>query len=372
MRLSDFDYNLPPSRIAQRPLEDRANSRLLVVDRTGGGWEDRKFRELAELVRGDELIIVNNTRVIPARLFGKRKGVRAEPVGQRGKARRDYLRAEIEVLLIRQLSPDTWEALVRPGRKLRTGERVIFATGELEAEVIGRGDFGLRKIRLTGKADILETLERLGHVPLPPYIQRADEAADRESYQTVFAKKSGAVAAPTAGLHFTPEMVRSLRERGVEFCEITLHVGLGTFQPIRTERIEAHRMHSEAYEITPEAAAQITAAKKSGRPILAVGTTVVRALEHSAKRAAGSGAPDGTASEAGVVMEGAGEANLFIYPGYEFRVVDQLLTNFHLPKSSLLVMVSAFAGRESILQAYKHGIDAGYRFYSYGDCMLIR
>jgi len=372
MKLSDFEYNLPRNLIAQRPLEDRASSRLLVVDKRGGRREDRKFRELPELVRGDELVVVNNTRVIPGRLLGRRKGVRAEPVGRRGKARRDYLQAEIEVLLTRQLSPDLWEALVRPGRKMRTGERVVFGAGELEAEVLGRGEFGLRRIRLSGKGDIAETVQRLGHVPLPPYIRRADEAADRERYQTVFAKMSGAVAAPTAGLHFTPEMVRTLRAQGVEFCEITLHVGLGTIQPIRTEQIEEHRMQSEPYEISLKAAAKISAAKKHGRPVLAVGTTVVRALEHSARRSQRTAEAGRTSSNARVVMAGPGEADLFIYPGYDFQVVDQLLTNFHLPKSSLLVMVSAFAGRELILRAYEHAIEAGYRFYSYGDCMLIR
>ena len=365
MKLSAFDYDLPAGRIAQRPLEDRAGSRMLLLDRRTGECSDRHFRELPQLLRGDELLVVNNTRVLPARLFGKRKGVRAERSGRRSPARREFLSATIEVLLTRQLGPDLWEALVRPGRKMRSGERVVFGEGELEAEVVGRGEFGVRHLRFFCAGDVREAMERLGHVPLPPYIGRPDEPADRERYQTIFARREGAVAAPTAGLHFTAEIVQALAERGIERCEITLHVGLGTFQPIHAERLEDHRMHSEPYEIPPQAAAQIQRARQARRPILAVGTTVVRALEHAALRA-------GRAGSDVAVLEGKGEADLFIYPGYEFRVVDQLLTNFHLPRSSLLAMVSAFAGRDHILRAYGHAVQAGYRFYSYGDCMLIR
>lgn len=363
MKLAKFDYGLPEELIAQRPLVSRDASRMLVVERFRGDWQDRHFRELPELLRGDELLVVNNARVLPARLFGWRKGVRAEPVGKHSRARREYLKAQIEVLLTRRVEPDVWEALVRPGRKMRAGERVVFGEGELEAEVVGRGEYGLRRLRFSGEVE--SALERLGHMPLPPYIHRADEPADRERYQTIFAQRSGAVAAPTAGLHFTPQILAQLKERGIEICEITLHVGLGTFQPIHADEVEAHRMHAEAYEIPEDSATRIEEARRGGRPILAVGTTVVRALEDAAQKAAAG-------SDSILLGRVAGEAELFIYPGYRFRVVDQMLTNFHLPKSSLLLMVAAFAGRELILRAYEHAVEQRYRFYSYGDCMLLR
>ncbi len=364
MKLSDFDYQLPPERIAQRPVEPRDASRMLVLDRQAGRWEDRWFRELPEVLRGDELLVVNNTRVIPARLFGRRAGVKAAAPGRESRAKSGHLSARIEVLLTRQLGEDRWQALVRPGRKVPVGERILFGEGELEAEVIARGELGLREVRLSAPASVRDAIERLGHVPLPPYIQRADEAKDRETYQTLFAQRSGAVAAPTAGLHFTPAVVQGLRDRGIGMAEITLHVGLGTFQPIHEEEIEAHKMHSEAYEIGQESAERIRAAKAGGRTVLAVGTTVVRALEDAAARAASDAAAE--------LPPGAGEATIFIRPGHRFRVVDQMLTNFHLPRSSLLVMVSALAGRELTLAGYDHAIRTGYRFYSYGDCMLIR
>ncbi|MGH9788190.1 MAG: tRNA preQ1(34) S-adenosylmethionine ribosyltransferase-isomerase QueA [Candidatus Acidiferrales bacterium] len=360
MKLSGFDYNLPPERIAQRPLGERDASRLLWLERSSGRWEDREFRELPRLVRGDELVVVNNTRVFPARLFGRRRGLRAEPIGPRSRLRRQYLTAPIEVLLVRRVGPEeTWEALVRPGRKVRTGEVLVFGEGELEAEVVGRGDYGLRRLRFRGASDFLAAVSRLGHVPLPPYIDRRDEPADRERYQTVFARAGAAVAAPTAGLHFTPAVLEALRARGCEVVELTLEVGYGTFQPIHTETVEAHRIHPEEYEISAEAAAAIEAARGAGRAVLAVGTTVVRALEDSAARH-------------GKVASGRETASLYIYPGHRFRVVDQLLTNFHLPRSSLLVLVCAFAGREKVLAAYRHAVEQNYRFYSYGDCMLIR
>ncbi len=365
MKLSDFDYELSRERIAQRPPAERDASRLLLLDRGRGSWEDRQFRDLPELLQGDELIVVNNARVLPARLFGRRVGARAERPGQHSRARHEFLRSSIEILLTRQIAPDVWEALVRPGRKMRTGERVVFGEGELEAEVIGRGDYGLRRVRFSSSGDPREVIERIGHVPLPPYIDRPDEPADRERYQTIFARQSGAVAAPTAGLHFTPAILERLRSRGAEICEITLQVGLGTFQPIRCENVENHCMHSEGYEIPKAVAAKLLDARREGRPILAVGTTVVRALEDAAQKAA--------ASRKELRFEpGEGAADLFIYPGYRFRVVDELLTNFHLPKSSLLVMIAAFAGRELVLRAYRHAIEQRYRFYSYGDCMLIR
>jgi S-adenosylmethionine:tRNA ribosyltransferase-isomerase len=365
MRLTDFDYALPAELIAQHPLPERDASRLLLVDRARGRFQDHQFRELPDLLRGDELLVVNNTQVIPARLFGRRVGIHAEAVGRRSRARRQHLKAQIEVLLTREVEPSLWEALVRPGRKVRTGERLVFdtppGTPPLEAEVVGRGEYGLRRLRFQPAANVRTALEQVGHVPLPPYIRRPDEPADRERYQTVFARgeKDGAVAAPTAGLHFTPRILAALRTRGIEIIEITLTVGLGTFQPIHAEEVERHRMQPEPYEISSAAAAAIAAARSARRPILAVGTTVVRALESAAARE-------------GRLAAGTGQADLFIYPGYRFQVVNQLLTNFHLPRSSLLVLVSAFAGRELILRAYQHAVQARYRFYSYGDCMLLR
>jgi S-adenosylmethionine:tRNA ribosyltransferase-isomerase len=366
MKLSDFSFELPEERIAQRPLEERDASRLMLLDRVKSSWEDKRFRELTELLRGDELMVVNNTRVIPARLFGRRMGVGSPPPGKNNPAKGEYLTRNVEVLLTRNLGAETWEALVRPGRKVRVGERIVFGEGELEAEVIWRGELGLRKLRFTAAGDLQAAIEKLGHVPLPPYIRRGDEPEDRTRYQTVFARSGSAVAAPTAGLHFTSEMLERIRKKGIEICELTLDVGLGTFQPIHEEEIEKHKIHTEGYEILAESANRIRQAKAEQRPVLAVGTTVVRALEGAARRAESAG-------ESGELLKaGSAEAEIYIYPGHKFRVVDQMLTNFHLPRSSLFVMTSAFAGRELLLSAYAHAIAAGYRFYSYGDCMLIR
>ena len=364
MRLEEFDYELPPQLIAQKPLADREASRMLVLDRIGGAYEDRHFSELPELLRGDELIVVNNARVISARLFAQRLGVHAEPPGKA--AQRHFLQAKIEVLLVRQVAADLWEALVRPGRKIRTGERLLFGAGPLEAAVVGRGEFGLRQLRFSGSADVAAEIERIGHMPLPPYIRRHDESMDLERYQTIFASQPGAVAAPTAGLHFTRAIVARIQARGIEVREITLNVGLGTFQPIRAERVEEHQIHEETYEIPEETAVAVAAARRDRRPIVAIGTTVVRTLEDAARKGAALGAAPGD------LLAGAGVANLFILPGHRFAVVDQLLTNFHLPRSTLLVLMASFAGREPILAAYRHAIMAGYRFFSYGDCMLIR
>lgn len=363
MKLTELDYHLPPDRIAQHPLAERDASRMLLLDRTAGTWEDREFRDLPELLRGDELIVVNNARVMPARLFGRRAGMRAEPSGRNNPARSRFLQAPIEVLLVRQLDSDVWEALVRPGRKIPLGERISFGEGELEACVEGRGEYGLRILRFTSKNNFHEVLGRLGHIPLPPYIKRSDEPSDRERYQTVYAREGSAVAAPTAGLHFSQEILNRLRSRGIEIAEITLEVGLGTFEPIRTERIEEHKIHKELYEISEAAAAAIARARKERQQVLAVGTTVVRALEDAAAKSLVGGA---------LIATGRTEADIYLYPGKSFRVVDQLLTNFHLPQSSLLAMVAAFGGRERVLAAYQHAVKAGYRFYSYGDCMLIR
>jgi S-adenosylmethionine:tRNA ribosyltransferase-isomerase len=365
MRLDDFDYSLPPAQIAQRPLDRRDASRLLELHRAKGTLKDRLFSDLPDLLRGDELLVLNNTRVIPARLFGRRAGVHAQPPSRA--TRREHLTGKVEIFLTRQHDPQTWEALVRPGRKMQTGERVLFGEGELEAEVISRGDLGLRTLRFVSRDthSVSENLERLGHVPLPPYIHRTDEGYDRERYQTVFAKQPGAIAAPTAGLHFTPEILEKIRARGVEICEVTLEVGLGTFQPVHTETLEAHVMHAESYDISPESAQRIKEARAASRPIVAVGTTVVRALEAGALRAAEAGSPE-------LLLSGRADAKLFIYPGFHFRVVDALLTNFHLPRSTLLALVCAFAGCENVLAAYRQAVQSGFRFYSYGDCMLIR
>jgi S-adenosylmethionine:tRNA ribosyltransferase-isomerase len=363
MNLNELNFDLPDELIAQRPLTNRDDSRMMLLDRATGRWEDRRFREFPELLRGDELIVFNDARVIPARLFGKRAGLHAAPPGANNPAKDEHLRAQIEVLLIRQLAPDRWETLVRPGRKIPVGERIIFGDGQLEGVVEGREDFGRRTIRFTAKSGFHQALESLGHIPLPPYIKRADDSADRQRYQTVYAKQGSAVAAPTAGLHFTPELLDRLHERKIEIAEITLDVGLGTFEPVRTEKLEEHKIHSESYEITEPAARAISQAKRENRPILAIGTTTVRALEDAAEKA------DRTGSE---MQPGRQDAAIFLYPGKPLRIVNQLLTNFHLPQSSLLALVATFTGREELLRAYHHAVEERYRFYSYGDCMLIR
>ena len=365
MRLDELDYHLPLNHIAQRPLDRRDASRLLLLSRSTGSFEDRLFVDFPGLLGGHELLVVNNTRVLPARLFGRRAGVHSQPPSRR--TRREHLSGKIEVFLTRRMDPQTWEALVRPGRKMQSGERVLFGEGELEAEIISRGERGLRTLRFISHDThgIAEHLERLGHVPLPPYIQRSDESSDQERYQTIFATRPGAIAAPTAGLHFTTEILEKIRARRMEICELTLEVGLGTFQPIHSETLEGHVMHTESCEIPRGTAESIIKARAAGRPVLAVGTTVVRALEDAALRSAES-------SSAQLLAAGRADARVFIYPGFRFRIVDALLTNFHLPRSTLLALVCAFAGREHVLAAYRHAVQAGYRFYSYGDCMLIR
>ncbi len=363
MLVSDFDYSLPEKLIAQEPLDDRAASRLLYLSRKSGALEDRSFRELPEFLRADDLVVLNNTKVFPARLFGRRSGAHAQAVSPSNPTAKEFLSGRMEVLLTKQLDDAgrEWEALVHPGRKIGVGERLFLGEhGELEAHVVGRGSWGERRLRFTPVADFFATVEKIGHAPLPPYIQRPDRAADRDRYQTVFARQRGSVAAPTAGLHFTPEILARLRERGIETAEITLHVGLGTFQPVHAERVEEHKLHGETFVVSPEAAETIQRARASGRRIVAVGTTTVRTLEYCAARE-----PEGR------ILAGRGEADLFIYPGFQFRAVDVLLTNFHLPRSTLLMLVSAFAGRENVLHAYAHAVEQGYRFYSYGDCMLI-
>jgi len=365
VRTDEFDYWLPRAQIAQRPLPQRDASRLLLLERSTGSTTDFSFAQLPDLLRGDELLVFNNARVIPARLFGKRAGVHSQSPSRA--TAKEHLSGIVEVFLTRQVAGDVWEALVRPGRKLPVGERIIFGAGELEAEILSRGDLGLRTMRFSSRdKDLVQKhMERLGHVPLPPYIERKDENSDRERYQTVFAKKAGAIAAPTAGLHFSQEMMARLCEKGIELCELTLDVGLGTFQPIHSERLEQHVMHAEQYEISEETAGRIMAARAEKRAVVAIGTTVVRALEDSAQHAQ----KERTGK---LLVAGKSEARIFISPGYRFLAVDALLTNFHLPRSTLLALVCSFAGREQIMAAYRHAVDAGYRFYSYGDCMLIR
>jgi len=315
------------------------------------------------LLRPDDLVVFNNTRVFPARLYGRRSGAKAQPVSLRNPAAHEFLKGRVEILLTRQVSlePNEWECLVRPGRKIGVGERLFFGNGnELQAEVVARGSFGERRIRFRPVADFFGAVERLGHVPLPPYIDRADRPGDRERYQTIYARERGSVAAPTAGLHFTPDVLSRIRDRGIETAEITLHVGLGTFQPVRVDRVEDHKLHRESYCISPEAAAKINNALDAGRRVVAVGTTTVRTLEHSSKE-----------SGTGRAQAGSSEADIFIYPGYEFRVVQALLTNFHLPQSTLLMLVCAFGGKEQVLEGYRHAVAQNYRFYSYGDCMFV-
>ena len=349
--LSAFDYQLPEELIAQQPLADRAASRMLVVHRAEGRWEDRTFRDLPSYLHPGDCLVLNDSRVFPARLFGHRTGVKSLPIGKRNPQRHEYLIGQVEVFLVRPLNADAleWEALVRPGRKMRTGERIRFEDS-LEAEIIARGEFGERTIRFSGADDVYAALERIGHVPLPPYIKRADEPADRERYQTVFAREKGSVAAPTAGLHFTDEVLNSCRSRGAELAYVTLHVGLGTFQPLHTERVEEAHLHSERYAITEDNARRM---REAGR-VVAIGTTSVRTIETAWRSSALSG-----------------ETDIFIYPGFVFQCTGAMLTNFHLPQTSLLLLVAAFAGTELTLAAYRHAVEQRYRFYSYGDCMLV-
>lgn len=365
MLVSDFHYDLPQDLIAQQPLPDRAASRLLHLDRSTGCLQDRHFPDFVDLLRPEDLVVFNNSRVFPARLYGRRAGLKSQPVSPSNPAARDFLHGRVEVLLTRQLSPNLevsneWECLVRPGRKIQVGEQLYFGEfDELQAEVVARGVFGERRIRFRAVDDFFGKIELLGHVPLPPYISREDSPRDRDRYQTVYARERGSVAAPTAGLHFTPEILSRIRNRGIQTTEVTLHVGLGTFQPIRSERVEQHQLHSEHFSIPPEAAEKINQALRNSRRVIAIGTTTVRTLEYAAQQGNGT------------IAGGSGEANLFIYPGFQFRVVHGMLTNFHLPQSSLLMLVAAFGGKENVLCAYHHAVIERYRFYSYGDCMFV-
>ncbi len=361
MLVSEFDFHLPEELISQEPLADRAASRMLRLDRDSGGIRDASFSDFPELLRPGDLVVFNNTRVFPARLYGRRSGSKSQPVSRRNPAARDFLQGRVEVLLTKELSrhPNEWECLVRPGRKIGVGEQLFFGKdNELSAEVVARGTFGERRLRFQPVTSFYELIDRLGHVPLPPYIAREDRGADRDRYQTVYAKERGSVAAPTAGLHFTAEILSRMKQRGIETAEITLHVGLGTFQPVREEKVEDHKLHTENYCIPDEAAEKINRALDEKRRVVAVGTTTVRTLEYAARNS-------------GRVQAGSGEADIFIYPGFNFRVVSAMLTNFHLPQSTLLMLVCAFGGKARVMAAYQHAVADRYRFYSYGDCMFV-
>ena len=352
--VEDFDFELPTELIAQQPPEVRGQSRMLAMDRANGTLRDGSFADLPSLLNPGDLLVLNDSRVIPARLYARRTALRdrQEPTGQ------------VEVLLTEPAGDNCWRALVKPGKKVGVGERLVFPSSsgeiELEAEVLERAEFGERLLRFAPIGDFFAAVDRIGHMPLPPYIRRSDADADRNRYQTVFSREPGSVAAPTAGLHFTPQILDDLAARGVEIVRVTLHVGLGTFAPLRVSRLDEIRLHRERYTLSESTADAINRAVKEGRRIVAAGTTVVRTLEHCAMQVAGS-----------ELKPHSGVTEIFISPGFEFRLVGALLTNFHLPKSSLLILVSAFAGREAMLAAYRHAVEHGYRFFSYGDCMWI-
>ncbi len=340
MKTSDFYFELPEEQIAQDPLADRSASRLMVLHWKTGTIEHRKFTDIVEYLRPGDCLVRNNTKVIPARLFGTR-----EDTG-----------AVIEFLLLKRHEDDVWETLVKPGKKARTGVKVVFGEGELRGEIIGVQEDGNRRIRFSYEGIFEEILDRLGQMPLPPYITHKLE--DKKRYQTVYARYDGSAAAPTAGLHFTEELFRELEEKGVLVANVTLHVGLGTFRPVKVEDVSEHHMHSEHYFIEPEEAEKINQAKKNGGRIICVGTTSCRTIESAA-------------DEDGVLRASEENTEIFIYPGYRFRIMDELITNFHLPESTLLMLVSALAGKEFVLRAYEEAVREGYRFFSFGDAMYI-
>ena len=343
MKVTDFDYELPVELIAQTPLEERDASRMLVLDRREQKWTDSRFKEFAQHLRPNDVVVVNNSRVIPARLIGQREGTGGH----------------VEIFLVREIERNDWEALVRPGARLKKGSCAIFGEGKLIAEMLDAPGTELRHVRFHSEGSFDNVLAEIGSTPLPPYIKRPSGVAntDRERYQTVYSKHRGAIAAPTAGLHFTPDVLAQVREIA-PVVEITLHVGYGTFEPVRVDDVAQHSVSSEHFDISESAAQTINEARARGGRVIVVGTTTMRALESSA-------------SEHGQVVGGKGVASLTIKPGYHFRIANALLTNFHLPQSSLLILVSAFAGREFVLRAYARAVSQRYRFYSYGDCMLI-
>ena len=339
MKTSDFYYDLPEELIAQHPAEPRDSSRLLVIDRKTGKWEDRVFTDVLDYLHAGDVLVVNNTKVIPARLIGHRKG----------------FTGEVEFLLLRRIDYTHWRCIVRPGKKLNVGAEVVFSD-ELSARVTERGEEGERVVEFIFDGVFEDILSKVGAMPLPPYIK--EKLTDNSKYQTVYSKIDGSAAAPTAGLHFTEALLDRIRAKGVKIVEILLHVGLSTFRPVKAENIEDHKMHNEYYEISEEAAKEINLAKAEGRRVISVGTTSVRTLESAADRV-------------GHLVAGSGNTEIFIYPPYEFKIVDALITNFHLPESTLLMLVSAFMGREKILAAYKHAVESKYRFFSFGDACFI-
>jgi S-adenosylmethionine:tRNA ribosyltransferase-isomerase len=362
LRVSDFNFDLPEQLIAQSPPAIRGSSRMLLLDRATGSYQDNFFCNLPEILRPGDLLVLNDSRVIPARLYATRAGLHTQhnspdPAGR------------IEVLLTQQLAANDWSALVRPSRKVQPGERLLFHAPDvpaplLEAEVLTAGDFGERTLRFSPTPDFHAILNKIGHMPLPPYIHRDDSAEDRDRYQTVYSQQPGSAAAPTAGLHFTPEILAQLQQNGVQIETITLHVGLGTFQPVRAKNLEDIRLHAEHYTLPEATATAINTALGAGNRIIAAGTTTTRTLEHCAASADGRR-----------LVPHSGQTSIFIRPGHEFQIVSGLLTNFHLPQSTLLMLVSAFAGRElgreNVLAAYAHAVQQRYRFFSYGDCMLL-
>lgn len=340
MKVTDYYFDLPQEQIAQDPLEDRSSSRLLVLDKETGEYSHHVFRDITQFLKPGDCLVLNNTKVIPARLFGEKEGTQAK----------------IEILLLKRKENDVWETLVKPGKKAKIGTKIIFGGGLLVGEVVDIVEEGNRLIKFTYEGIFEEILDQLGQMPLPPYITH--QLKDKNRYQTVYAKYDGSAAAPTAGLHFTPELLQQVKDMGVDIAEVTLHVGLGTFRPVKVDNILDHHMHSEFYMVTQEAADKINNAKKNGHRVICVGTTSCRTIESAA-------------DENGMLRESSGWTEIFIYPGYQFKVLDCLITNFHLPESTLLMLVSALAGREHVLAAYEEAVKEGYRFFSFGDAMMI-
>ena len=340
LKKSDFYFDLPEELIAQDPLEDRSSSRLLVVDKNTGKTQHRVFKDIIEYLNPGDCLVLNNTKVIPARLYGEREGTGGQ----------------VEVLLLKRNENDVWETLVRPGKKCKPGQKLVFGGGKLHAEVLETVDDGNRLIKFFYEGIWEEVLDSLGEMPLPPYITH--KLKDKNRYQTVYAKYDGSAAAPTAGLHFTPELLKQIEEKGIKLAYVTLHVGLGTFRPVKEENILDHHMHTEMYQVTKEAADIINDTKKSGGRVICVGTTSCRTIESAA-------------DENGCVKPGSGDTDIFIYPGYRFKALDCLITNFHLPESTLLMLVSALAGRENVLAAYEEAIRERYRFFSFGDACFF-